>query len=154
MEGRTGSRSSAAWCRRGSSFRSCPARERCRWGGQARLPCRCFDHQRQAQRGAPRRMGGLLRLTLAMGPGDECGASDRARPNFASISRLCKSRDLLHRSGSDFALHRTPDMIGERIDAGKDAIGRSKERPSQATGCGTGSAARAFRQVRDTGLAT
>jgi hypothetical protein len=34
---------------------------------------------------------------------------------------ICKSRDLIRRSMSDFAIHRTADIIGERIDSGRDA---------------------------------
>ena len=36
---------SGACCRRGSSFRFCTARGRCRWCARARLPCRSFDHR-------------------------------------------------------------------------------------------------------------
>jgi hypothetical protein len=42
---------SGARCRRGSSFRFCTARGRCRWCARARLPCRSFDHQIHARRG-------------------------------------------------------------------------------------------------------
>ena len=38
-------RRSGACYKRGSSFRSCTARERCRWCARSRLPCRSFDHQ-------------------------------------------------------------------------------------------------------------
>ena len=42
---------SGACCSRGSSFRFCTARERCRWCARVRLPCRSFDHQIHARRG-------------------------------------------------------------------------------------------------------
>jgi hypothetical protein len=62
----------------------------------------------------------------------------------------------------DFRFQALPDEItacpsflgakfGERIDAGKDAIGRSKERPSQAPGyrigCAGASTARVFDRI-------
>ena len=42
---------SGACCRRGSSFRSCTARGRCRWCARSRFPSRSFDHQIHARRG-------------------------------------------------------------------------------------------------------
>jgi hypothetical protein len=50
---------------------------------------------------------------------------------FPSLSREIATRHSSH--GGEF---------GERIDSIKDAIGRSEERPSQATGYGTGFVAR------------
>ena len=65
---------SGACCRRGSSFRFCTARGRCRWCARTRLPCHSFDHQIHARRGrAPSSASywRLLRLTefaIAIGP--------------------------------------------------------------------------------------
>ena len=42
-------RRSGACYKRGSSFRSCTARERCRWCARSRLPCRSFDHRIHAR---------------------------------------------------------------------------------------------------------
>src|ERR1700730_4254616 len=42
---------SGACCRRGSSFRFCTARGRCRWCARSRFPSRSFDHQIHARRG-------------------------------------------------------------------------------------------------------
>jgi hypothetical protein len=44
-------RRSGACYKRGSSFRSCTARGRCRWCARSRLPCRSFDHRIHARRG-------------------------------------------------------------------------------------------------------
>jgi hypothetical protein len=59
---------SGACCRRGSSFRFCTARERCRWCARARHPCRSFDHQIYARRGRefeiPSRILGVRRQSF------------------------------------------------------------------------------------------
>src|SRR3977135_1338086 len=67
-------RRGGACCRRGSSFRFCIARGRCRWCARVRLPCRSLITKYMLDTGAhlrAGRVGGLLRLTefaIAIGP--------------------------------------------------------------------------------------
>ena len=80
-----------ACCRQGSSFRSCTARERCRWCARARLPCRSFDHQIHARRGrAPSsasywRPSAPHRVRDCDRPCDECGSSGRVSELFLDL---------------------------------------------------------------------
>src|SRR6266576_445412 len=67
-------RRGGACCRRGSSFRFCIARGRCRWCARGRLPCRSLITKYMLDTGPhlrAGRVGGLLRLTefaIAIGP--------------------------------------------------------------------------------------
>jgi hypothetical protein len=65
---------------------------------------------------------------------------------------ICKSLDLRFQSLLQEIATRHSSHggeFGERIDPVKDAIGRSDERPSQATGYGTGSAGASKARVLD-----